>query len=99
MRVISPKKLRDFWTIHPRAEVSLRAWLQIVKAASWTGWADLNATFPRADRVGRLTVFDIGGNTFRLIARVEYRLKTIYIRHVLTHADYDKDEWKNDDWA
>jgi mRNA interferase HigB len=48
--------------------------------------------------VGRLTVFNIAGNKFRLVARVEYRLGVVFIRQVLTHHEYSKDKWKNDPW-
>lgn len=60
--------------------------------------ADLNATFSSAERVGRLTVFNVAGNKFRLVARVEYGLGIVFIRQVLTHHEYDKDKWKDDPW-
>ncbi|HMN27602.1 MAG TPA: type II toxin-antitoxin system HigB family toxin, partial [Caldilineaceae bacterium] len=59
---------------------------------------ELRRDFPSADQVRRLTVFDIGGNHFRLIARVEYASQRVYVRAVLTHAEYDVEKWKNDDW-
>lgn len=98
MHVISPKKLREFWRTHPQARESLRAWLVVASAADWQTFVALRERFPSADLVGRLTVFNISGNNFRLIVRVEYQLQKIYIRHVLTHADYDKEHWKNDPW-
>lgn len=98
MWLISKRALREFWRRHSNAEKPLRTWSQIVEGASWTGWADLQRTFPSADRVGRLTVFNIGGNAYRLIARVDYRSHRVYVRAVLTHDDYDKDEWKKDAW-
>ena len=55
-------------------------------------------TWPSADIVERLTVFNIGGNDFRLIARVEYQRQEVYIRAVLTHAEYSKEDWKRDTW-
>jgi mRNA interferase HigB len=58
----------------------------------------LHQTFPSADLVERLTVFNIAGNKFRLITRVEYQRQEIYIRNVLTHAEYDKEDWKRDPW-
>jgi mRNA interferase HigB len=48
--------------------------------------------------VGRLTVFNIAGNKYRLIARVEYELQRVYVRKVLTHDEYNKDKWKDDPW-
>jgi mRNA interferase HigB len=88
----------DFWARHPQAEAPLAAWHRIVRHAAWESWAEVRATFPSADRVGRLIVFNIGGNKYRLIARVEYRLRRLYIRQVLTHDEYNKNEWKKDPW-
>jgi len=57
-------------------------------------FAELKRVFRSVDKVGKFTVFDIGGNKFRLIAAVHYNRKKVYIRHVLTHAEYDSDKWK-----
>lgn len=54
--------------------------------------------FPSADGVENLTVFDIGGNKYRLIALVDYEYQKVFIRAILTHAEYDKEGWKNDSW-
>jgi mRNA interferase HigB len=51
-------------------------------------------TYSAAEAVGDYTVFNIKGNTYRLIARIEYRLQIIFVKAVLTHAEYDKDQWK-----
>jgi len=57
-------------------------------------FAQLRETFPHADQVGKFTVFNIGGNKVRLIAAVHYNRNKIYIRHVLTHQEYDVGKWK-----
>jgi mRNA interferase HigB len=98
VRVISVSRLKEFWVSHASAEVPLKAWYQVATRATWQSLEDLRQTYPSADLVERLTVFNIGGNDFRLIARVEYHRQEIYIRHVLTHADYDKEDWKRDPW-
>jgi len=54
----------------------------------------LRRTFPSADRVGKYTVFDIGGNKVRLIAAIHYNRRKIYVRAVLTHSEYDAERWK-----
>ncbi|MGI2902303.1 type II toxin-antitoxin system HigB family toxin [Tolypothrix sp. VBCCA 56010] len=54
--------------------------------------------FPSADQVSNLTIFNIGGNNYRLITLVDYNYQKVFIRHVLTHAEYDKEDWKNDPW-
>ena len=90
--------LRQFWLVHADAEPRLRAWYRVVSAARWETWAELQAAFPSADRVGRLVVFNVGGNTYRLIARVDFDTHQVFIRHVLTHAEYSTNAWKQDPW-
>ncbi|HET6882815.1 MAG TPA: type II toxin-antitoxin system HigB family toxin [Pirellulales bacterium] len=94
MRVISRRKLREFWELHADAEQPLRGWLSMVKAANWKNLAEVHRTFPTADQVGRCTVFNIGGNKYRLIGAIHYNRGIVYVRHVLTHAEYDRDKWK-----
>jgi mRNA interferase HigB len=101
MHVISKKKLREFWEQYPDAEEPLRAWYRIVEAASWGSFADVRAVFPSADVVGHReeghrVVFNIGGNKFRLVVIAFFEYGRVYIRHVLTHADYDRGEWKEE---
>ena len=96
MRVISLTRLNEFWLKHPRAETPLATWYQVVRHATWLTTAQMLQTWPSADIVERLTVFNIGGNDFRLIARVEYQRPEVYIRAVLTHAEYSKEDWKRD---
>lgn len=96
MHIISKKKLRGFWNEHPRAKAPLEAWYQVAKKQKWSSFADLRATFRTADSVGRFVVFNIGGNKYRLIAAVHFDRGKLFIRHVLTHAEYDKGKWKED---
>ncbi|TAK22125.1 MAG: type II toxin-antitoxin system HigB family toxin [Chloroflexota bacterium] len=96
MWVISRARLREFWFRHPDAERRLRAWYQIVDTADWSDWGELRQTFPSADSVGLLTVFNIGGNTYRLVARVEFEKRRVYVRRVITHAEYHANDWKHD---
>ena len=91
MHVISPKKVREFWAEHPDAETPLRVWLATVSRKSYADPHQVRADFPAADFLGGYkTVFDIGGNKYRLVVDMRYDLGRIYVRHVLTHADYDK---------
>ena len=94
MHVISRKALREFWQRHPDGEQPLRRWHRIMTTTEFGDFAELRATFPAADRVGDLTVFNIGGNKFRLIASIHFNRQKVYVRHVLTHADYDQESWK-----
>jgi mRNA interferase HigB len=73
----------------------LTHWYRTLKPATIRSFAELRALFPGADQVGKLTVFNIGGNTARLIAAIHYNRKRVYIRAVLTHADYDLGKWKD----
>ena len=69
-------------------------WYRITKRADWRSLAEVRSDFARADIVGRRTVFNIHGNNYRLIARVNYRTKRVFILYILTHVEYSKGEWK-----
>jgi mRNA interferase HigB len=94
MHIISRKKILDFALKHPDASEPLDRWYRIVKSSNYSSFSELRLTFPSADQVGRLTVFDIGGNKFRLIAFIVYPAKRLYIREIMTHKEYDKGKWK-----
>ena len=94
MRVISHKALRAFGSKHPDSVGALDAWYLVAKRATWSNLAEMKADFPSADLVGRRTVFNIGGNKYRLIARVNHRSQKVFILYVLTHAEYNKGDWK-----
>lgn len=98
MHIVTKKVLQVFWAKHPDSESSLRTWFVRVSHAQWNNFAEVRRDYPSADLVGRFIVFNIGGNNYRLIVRIEYQLKRVYIRHVLTHAEYDDERWKNDEW-
>lgn len=97
--MISLKRLREFWERHADAEEPLRAWHRTVLGAEWGSLQDARATYQHADGVEThkgetLTVFNIGGNKYRLIARIRYDYQLMNVRTVLTHAEYDKGKWK-----
>ncbi len=94
VRVISPKKIKDFIEQYSDSEASLLAWNTIVRASSWKNFADLRSTFKNADQVGRRTVFNIAHNRYRLISRVNYQTQTVFVFAILTHKQYDQGEWK-----
>ena len=94
MHVITRKRLNDFAEKHPDAKAALQHWYQVVKSQAFTSFADLRGTFPSADQVGRLTVFNLGGNKVRLIAAIHYNRGKVYIRAVLTHDEYDEGRWR-----
>lgn len=71
------------------------AWYRIALQADWSNLVDVQQTYPHADLFERCTVFNIHGNRYRLIARVNYEHRTIYIRNILTHKEYDQGGWKD----
>jgi mRNA interferase HigB len=96
MHVISEKKLREFWKQWPEAEVPLRVWHRVAEHATWGCFADVRAVYPSADQLGRCTVFKIDANKFRLVVVIHFDRGKVYIRHVLTHKQYDRGTWKGD---
>ncbi len=96
MHVVSKKALREFWVVHPDAERPPRQWFRTVTRVAWESFADVRATYAHADQVGKITVFNIGGNKYRLIAAIHFNRGKVFVRHVLTHAEYDKGDWKED---
>ena len=96
MHIISRKALKQFWDAHPNAEKPLITWYKRSRQAKWRHFVDVRREFPSADQVGNLTVFNIGGNKYRLITRIEYWWQKIFVRAVLTHSEYDKGKWKDD---
>jgi mRNA interferase HigB len=94
MHIITRKRLNEFIERYPYAKPGLVHWYQTLKPATVPSFIALRALFPSADRVGKLTVFNISGNNVRLIAAVHYNRQKIYIRAILTHAAYDEGKWK-----
>ena len=102
MWMVSLKALRDFWTAgHARAEAPLMDWYKAAERAEWESIAGVRTTFPIADggvEVGSgnlVTVFNIGGNAYRLVASIHYNTRKVFILRVMTHAEYGKDKWKD----
>ncbi|MBP6472494.1 MAG: type II toxin-antitoxin system HigB family toxin [Chloroflexi bacterium] len=94
MHIISRKALQQFWTQHPDSQSALLRWYKIVEQSNFAGFDELRRTFPSADNVGDLIVFNISGNKYRLIASIHFNRGKVYVRHVLTHAEYDRGAWK-----
>jgi mRNA interferase HigB len=94
VHVISRKRLKEAAVRHPEVEAALDAWVRIAKKASWQRVMDTRKTLANTDAVGKWTVFNIKGNKYRLITEINYRYQRLYIRDVLTHAEYDQEKWK-----
>ena len=100
MRVISKSRLVQFWETPDRedAEGPLRAWYTHVSSRSvdWINWNDVKRDFASASHVGNCVVFNIGGNKYRLVARVLFSSHKVFILKVMTHRDYDNGKWKEE---
>ncbi len=94
MHIITRKRLNEFVERYPETRTAIAHWYQLVKQNDFCSFSDLRLMFPSADQVGKLTVFNVGGNKVRLVVAIHYNRKKIYIRSVLTHAEYDENKWR-----
>lgn len=94
MHVITRKRLNEFAEKHPETNNALADWYRLMKSNDFDSITEVRQIFPGADKVGKLTVFNIGGNKVRLIAAIHYNRKKIYIRAILTHKKYDEEKWR-----
>lgn len=91
MRIIAIKILRDFWEIHADCEQQLKAWCREAGKSKWDNPADIKKEYPSASILqDNIVVFNIKGNNYRLIVKINYNHKMVWIRFVGTHAEYDK---------
>jgi mRNA interferase HigB len=91
VHVLSKRRLQEFWHRHPDAEAPLRAWHAMMRGKRYGHPHELRADFPAASLLGAgRTVFNIGGNKYRLVVTMRYDMGRVFVRHVLTHAAYDR---------
>jgi len=91
MRIIAKSTLRAFWQRHPDAEEALLAWYRETEKADWESPARVKEKYRSASFVeGNLVVFNMKGNDYRLVVKINYRYRVVYVRFVGTHADYDR---------
>ena len=98
MRIISHRKLRDFYESKGRedSKIALERWYQIAEEAEWKNFSDIRVDFPNADYVGNQHyVFNIKGNNYRLIVVIKFTINRIFVRFVGTHKEYDKIDCSN----
>lgn len=100
MHVISRPKIRKAIQEFPDAEKWLAAWWARSTKIRWEKLGDVRSDYASVDQVARCLVFNVCGNKYRLIVKVSYANKwlqgTLFVKHFLTHADYDKNAWKKD---
>lgn len=94
MRIVSRKAVREAIAEHGEWEASLNAWFKITLQADWKSFADVRDTWRNSDLVGKYVVFDISHNRCRLIATIKYKWRMVYIRAILSHAEYDQEKWR-----
>jgi mRNA interferase HigB len=94
VRIVSRKAIREATAKHSEWAASLNAWYKITQNADWRNFADVRNTWKNSDAVGRFVVFDISHNKCRLIAAIKYEWRMVYIRRILSHAEYDEKEWQ-----
>ena len=96
MHVISFKILREYAENHADCREALNNWYKVAVKAKWSKLVEVQQVFPKAEAVSNFTVFNIKGNKYRLIVSIDYEGQLIYIKYILTHAEYDQENWKDD---
>ncbi len=96
MHLISIRNLRVDAARYPDVKKQVDDWYTTVRKASWESLEDVRQIYRDAEAVGNFTVFNLKGNDSRLIVGIDYENQTVYYKYFLTHAEYDKDRWKND---
>jgi mRNA interferase HigB len=94
MHVISKKAWKDAVAADPALESPISEWYKVASSASWQNLMDVRKTYSHADFVDPYTVFNIKGNNYRLVVKIEYRWQLIFVKHLLTHAEYERGGWK-----
>jgi mRNA interferase HigB len=95
MRIIAKRRLLALAAGHGYCIDQVADWYRVARSSDWRSLAEVRDSFRHADIVGDKTVFNIKGNDYRLIVHIRYRTKTIYIKNLLAHAEYDKGTWKD----
>lgn len=94
MHIITKKRIIEAKKKHFNCSTALDGWFRVIEKNNFFSFADLKKTFNSVDKVGKLFIFDIGGNKLRLIASIHFNRQKLYIRHILTHKEYDEDKWR-----
>lgn len=91
MRVLSKKILREFWELYPDAENQIKSWYEETLKGDWTNPNFVKDEFPNSRLIANdRVIFNIKGNQYRLVVRVNYKYKMVYVRFIGTHEEYDK---------
>lgn len=91
MRIFTEQKLKIYCEEHPDVRVAIQEWVSIVKSSKWRNFADVKKTFNSVDNIGNQHyVFNIKGNSHRLIVVIKFTIQFVYVRFIGTHAEYYK---------
>ena len=94
MRVISKRPIREFCELHPESKPTMEEWFRKMEQLTVASFPELRKSFNSADYVDGYTLFNVGGNKYRVVTVIHYDKQRIYIRQVMTHAEYDRNHWR-----
>jgi len=94
VNVISKRGLFQRAARYADARSALQVWFDTAVEAEWKNLEDVRKSFPATDMTGDLAIFNIRGNRYRLIVRMGFQYRRVYVKEFLTHAEYDKGRWK-----
>ncbi len=93
MNVVSKRGLNQHISKAVACRKELEIWYRIAKQASWQSLVDVRVDYRTADLVGRLLIFNLLHNKYRLIVRENFQGQSLFVKAVLTHDEYDRKEW------
>jgi mRNA interferase HigB len=96
MHLISARNLKQAVADYPDLAENIRIICKNIQDANWSHLVDLQQVYPTAEGVGNFTIINVKGNKYRLILSIDYEKQVVYFKYFLTHAEYDRDQWKND---
>ena len=94
MHIVTKKRIIEAKSKYSNCVSALDSWYTVIKKNNYSNFAELKKTFNSIDKVNSLYVFDIGGNKLRIIVSIHFNRKRVYIRHILTHKEYDEGKWR-----
>jgi|SRR5665213_4388613 len=92
--VLSRKRIEEFAAKHADVADELQNWFRIARRAAWKSIADVRVNYRTADQVGRVVIFNIGRNTYRMIVKADFQAKLLMVKELLTHREYGRNGWK-----
>jgi mRNA interferase HigB len=96
MHLISARNLKLAASQYPDLEENIKIFCKNIQEANWSCLLEVQEVYPSAEAVSNFTVINVKGNKYRLILSIDYEKQVAYFKYFLTHAEYDRDQWKND---